>query len=126
MTRRVTIHTPLGEQLQFRKLEGTEALSDLFSLEVDLVSPSKNIDPKALLGKAASVVVETEGLGKRYLSGLVTHFGMRGAGSSLGFLPHASAALALGRHAQNRFQDFPAHDRAGHHHGSAREVRLPH
>ncbi|MDR6765662.1 type VI secretion system secreted protein VgrG [Acidovorax delafieldii] len=78
MTRRVTIQTPLGEQLQFRKLEGTEALSDLFSLEVDLVSPSKNIDPKALLGKAASVVVETEGLGKRYLSGLVTHFGMRG------------------------------------------------
>jgi len=78
MTRRVTIQTPLGEQLQFRKLEGTEALSDLFSLEVDLVSPSKNIDPKALLGKAASVVVETQGLGKRYLSGLVTHFGMRG------------------------------------------------
>lgn len=78
MTRRVTIQTPLGEQLQFRKLDGTETLSELFSLDVDLVSQSKSIDPKALLGKSASVVVETEGLGKRYLSGLVTHFGMQG------------------------------------------------
>ncbi|MDH4417008.1 MAG: type VI secretion system tip protein TssI/VgrG [Acidovorax sp.] len=78
MTRRVTIQTPLGEQLQFRKLDGTEALNELYSLDIDLVSPSKGVDPKALLGKAVSVVVETEGLGKRYLSGLVTHFGMQG------------------------------------------------
>ncbi|MFI8616867.1 type VI secretion system Vgr family protein [Acidovorax sp. NPDC077693] len=78
MTRRVKIQTPLGEQLQFRKLDGTEALSELYSLEIDLVSASKSIDPKALLGKAASVEVEIEGLGKRYLSGLVTHFGMQG------------------------------------------------
>jgi type VI secretion system secreted protein VgrG len=78
MTRRVTIQTPLGEQLQFRKLDGTEALNELYSLDINLVSPSKGIDPKALLGKAVSVVVETEGLGKRYLSGLVTHFGMQG------------------------------------------------
>ncbi|GKT25482.1 type VI secretion system tip protein TssI/VgrG [Acidovorax sp. SUPP3334] len=78
MTRRVTIQTPLGEQLQFRQLQGKEALSELFSLDVDLLSESKSIDPKALLGKSATVVVETEGGGRRYLDGIVTRFGLQG------------------------------------------------
>ncbi|WP_373784255.1 hypothetical protein, partial [Delftia acidovorans] len=34
MTRRVTIHTPLGEQLHFRELRGQENISQLFSLDV--------------------------------------------------------------------------------------------
>jgi len=78
MTRRVTIQTPLGEQLQFRRLQGREDLSQLFALDVDLLSESKSIDPKALLGKHASVVVETEGGGRRYLDGIVTRFGLQG------------------------------------------------
>ncbi|SDE44494.1 Rhs element Vgr protein, partial [Paracidovorax valerianellae] len=78
MTRRVTIQTPLGEQLQFRQLQGKEALSELFSFDVDLLSESKSIDPKALLGKSATVVVETEGGGRRYLDGIVTRFGLQG------------------------------------------------
>ncbi|GKS97602.1 type VI secretion system tip protein TssI/VgrG [Acidovorax sp. SUPP2825] len=78
MTRRVTIQTPLGEQLQFRQLQGKEALSELFSLDVDLLSESKSIDPKALLGKSATIVVETEGGGTRYLDGIVTRFGLQG------------------------------------------------
>ncbi|WCM96066.1 type VI secretion system tip protein VgrG [Acidovorax sp. GBBC 1281] len=78
MTRRVTIQTPLGEQLQFRQLQGKEAISQLFCFDLDLLSDSKNIDPKALLGKNATVVVETQGGGRRYLDGIVTRFGMQG------------------------------------------------
>ena len=78
MTRRVTIQTPLGEQLQFRQLRGSEDLSQLFSLDIDLLSESRDIDPKALLGKTATVAVETEGGGRRYLDGIVTRFGMQG------------------------------------------------
>ncbi|WP_284427989.1 type VI secretion system tip protein VgrG, partial [Acidovorax sp. SUPP1855] len=78
MTRRVTIQTPLGEQLQFRRLQGRESLSELFALDVDLLSESKSLDPKALLGKHATVEVETEGGGRRYLDGIVTRFGLQG------------------------------------------------
>lgn len=55
-SRRVTIQTPLGEQLQFRQLDGTEELSGLFDFQIDLLSKSKSIDPKALLGKTSTVV----------------------------------------------------------------------
>ncbi|GKS92251.1 type VI secretion system tip protein VgrG [Acidovorax sp. SUPP2539] len=78
MTRRVTIKTALGEALQFRQLRGEEALSSLYSFDVDLLSEGRDIDPKALLGKTATVEIETEGGGKRYLDGLVTRFGMQG------------------------------------------------
>ncbi|MDY4339804.1 type VI secretion system tip protein TssI/VgrG [Xanthomonas sp. LF07-6] len=78
MTRRVTIKTALGEALQFRQLRGEETLSSLYSFEIDLLSEERDIDPKALLGKSATVEIETEGGGKRYLDGLVTRFGMQG------------------------------------------------
>ncbi|MBI0320489.1 hypothetical protein JBF12_47615, partial [Streptomyces javensis] len=61
MTRRVTIRTPLGEQLHFRQLRGSEELSQLFSFDIDLRSESQSIDPKALLGKTATVEIETQG-----------------------------------------------------------------
>ena len=78
MKRRVTIQTPLGDQLKFRQLQGSEEISQLFTLDVDLLSESKSIDPKALLGKNATIVVETEGGGTRYIDGIVTRFGMQG------------------------------------------------
>ncbi|RAR71258.1 type VI secretion system secreted protein VgrG, partial [Paracidovorax anthurii] len=78
MSRRVTIQTPLGEQLQFRRLRGREDISQLFSLDIELQSEDKDIDPKALLGKNATVVVETQDGGKRYIDGIVTRFGMQG------------------------------------------------
>lgn len=80
--RRVTIQTPLGEALQFRQLQGEEALSALSAFEIDLLSKDKGIDPKALLGLGATVSIETEGLGRRYLDGIVTRFGMRGQDTS--------------------------------------------
>ncbi|WCM93956.1 type VI secretion system tip protein VgrG [Acidovorax sp. NCPPB 2350] len=78
MSRRVTIQTPLGEQLQFRRLRGREDISQLFSMDIELQSEDKDIDPKALLGKNATVVVETQDGGKRYIDGIVTRFGMQG------------------------------------------------
>ena len=75
MKRRVTIQTPLGDQLKFRQLQGIEEISQLFTLDVDLLSESKSVDPKALLGKNATIVVETEGGGTRHIDGIVTRFG---------------------------------------------------
>jgi type VI secretion system secreted protein VgrG len=76
--RRVTIQTPLGEQLKFRQCNGTEEISTLYALDIDLLSESKSIDPKALLGKTATLEIEMDGGGKRYIDGIVTRFGMQG------------------------------------------------
>jgi type VI secretion system secreted protein VgrG len=78
MNRRVVIQTPVGDQLQFKKLHGQEALSELSIFEIDLVSSSKSIDPSALLGQSITLEVETDGGGKRYLNGICTQFGMQG------------------------------------------------
>ena len=51
MTRRVTIQTPLGQALQFRQLRGQESISELYELDIDLLSSDKGIDPKALAGQ---------------------------------------------------------------------------
>ncbi|XVJ71876.1 MAG: type VI secretion system tip protein VgrG [Rhizobacter sp.] len=75
--RRVTIDTPLGSLLQFRKLVGQEHLSQLFILDVDLLSTSKSINPHDLLGQTVTVNVEHEG-SKRQLTGVVSRFGMQG------------------------------------------------
>jgi type VI secretion system secreted protein VgrG len=89
MTRRVTIDTPLGEQLQLRRLQGREEISHLFALEIDMLSESDSIDPKALLGKGATVVVETQDGSRRYIDGLVTGFGMRGQDEHRNFMYRA-------------------------------------
>jgi type VI secretion system secreted protein VgrG len=78
MSRRVEITTPFGTQVQFRQMIGTEALSSLHGWEIDLVSDSKSLDYKQALGKHATLTVETQGQGKRYLDGIVTRFGMHG------------------------------------------------
>ena len=80
--RRTKINTPLGETLQLRQFHGTEEISKLFAFNVQVISDSKSVDPKALLGKSASVEVETDGGGKRYLHGVISRFGMRGQDAS--------------------------------------------
>ncbi|RRH92486.1 type VI secretion system tip protein VgrG [Variovorax beijingensis] len=76
MKRRVTIQTPLGEALQFHRLAGREALSQAYAFDLDLLGSSNAIDPAALLGKPATVAMETESGAPRYLAGLVTRFGL--------------------------------------------------
>ncbi|MDH6593887.1 type VI secretion system secreted protein VgrG [Variovorax sp. TBS-050B] len=77
MKRRVSVQTPLGEALQFRQLVGREALSQLYSFEVDLLGQSNALEAKSLLGKTATVAVETESGGVRHLGGIVTRFGLQ-------------------------------------------------
>ena len=76
MTRRVTITTPAGDALQFHRLTGREALSQPYTFDVDLLGNSNSIDPKALLGKSATVVIQTEHGDIRHLGGIVTSFGL--------------------------------------------------
>lgn len=75
MKRRVTIQTPLGDALKFHRLVGREALSQAYAFDIDLLGSTNALDPKALLGKSATVTVQTES-GIRHLCGLVTRFAL--------------------------------------------------
>ncbi|WPH16172.1 type VI secretion system Vgr family protein [Variovorax paradoxus] len=76
MRRRVILRSLLGDALQFYRLAGREALSQAYAFDLDLLGSSNAIDPAALLGKPATVVMETESGSPRYLAGLVTRFGL--------------------------------------------------
>ena len=76
--RTFTAHSPLGEQLEFRSMVGSEQISRLFEFRVRLISESSAISAKSLLGKDLTVEIdlttEQGGGGKRYLSGQVVQF----------------------------------------------------
>ena len=78
MTRTFNAHSPLGEQLEFRSLEGSEQISRLFEYRVRLISTDSSLSAKSLLGKDMTIEVdlttEKAGGGERYLSGQVTQF----------------------------------------------------
>lgn len=84
MTRTVQVHTALNaEQLKFRAMRGREALSQLFEFEVDMVSPSFNLDLKKLLGTSLTIEV-TDGAAPRYLNGTVVRFELVGRANETG------------------------------------------
>ena len=68
----------------------------------------KGIDPKALLGKSATVVVETDGGGKRYIDGLVSRRARRITPQMRLDVRRAPALIGLARRGQRRI-------RPGHH-----------
>lgn len=75
----VKAHTPLPpEQLKFRAMHGAESLSQLFELEVELVSESYSLDMKSLLGKPLTLEIETGSSAPRYLGGHVTRCALVG------------------------------------------------
>src|SRR5258708_299642 len=78
MTRRGTIHTPLGEQLHFRELRGEKTTSQLSSLDGERIRKRKSIDPKALWEKTPTKKKEPQGGGRRFIDGIVPRLGMRG------------------------------------------------
>ena len=85
MTRTVQVHTVLNaEQLKFRAMRGREALSQLFEFEVDMVSPSFNLDLKKLLGTSLTIEV-TDGGPPRFLNGTVVRFELV-RGSEIGLM----------------------------------------
>ena len=78
MTRTFIAHSPMGDQLEFRSLEGSEQISRLFEHRVRMISQSASISAKALLGKDLSIEIdlttEVGGGGKRFISGQVVQF----------------------------------------------------
>ncbi|MFE1572859.1 type VI secretion system Vgr family protein [Comamonas odontotermitis] len=76
--RTFTAHSPLGDQLEFRSLVGSEKISRLFEYRVRLIGESSSISAKSLLGKDLTIEVdlttELGGGGVRYLSGQVVQF----------------------------------------------------
>ncbi|MDQ0570338.1 type VI secretion system secreted protein VgrG [Variovorax paradoxus] len=84
MTRTVQVHTVLNaEQLKFRAMRGREALSQLFEFEVDMVSPSFNLDLKKLLGTSLTLEL-TDGSAPRFLNGTVVRFELVGRANETG------------------------------------------
>lgn len=76
--RTVTARTPLpAAMLAFRAMAGHEALSQLFELEVDLVSPSHSLDMKQLLGKPLTLDIQAAS-GIRHLNGHITRCKLAG------------------------------------------------
>ena len=71
MDRIVIAHTPLGDTLRFRAMHGTEAISELFEFDVELLADTMSLDLKALLGQSLTLEITTAS-GKRYLDGLTT------------------------------------------------------
>ena len=76
--RTFTAHSTLGDELEFRSLEGSEQISRLFEYRVRLLSQNSAIPAKSLLGNDMTIEVdlttEIDGGDKRYLSGQVTQF----------------------------------------------------
>ncbi len=71
----MSITTPLGEDvLLLAGLRGTEAISRLFSFELDLLSTNTAISFEDIIGKRATVKLELADGGDRYLNGLICRF----------------------------------------------------
>jgi type VI secretion system secreted protein VgrG len=71
MERIVKAHTPLPpETLVFRAMDGSEALSELFHFEVELLADSYALDMRQLLGKPLTLEIASD-TGARYLNGRI-------------------------------------------------------
>jgi type VI secretion system secreted protein VgrG len=85
MQRIYTLGSPLGDGLVFRKLTGQESLSELYEWHVEVQSASPSIALETLLGKPASIRIETDSA-PRYLQGIVTQAYMAGSAEDEGYL----------------------------------------
>jgi type VI secretion system secreted protein VgrG len=77
--RNIRVKTPLGEDLLFEQMSGTEELGRPFTYELSLLSEKLDLDLSALLGQAITVELDLFHPGmKRHWNGHVTDFGMVG------------------------------------------------
>ncbi len=80
--RLLSIATPLGEDfLLLRKMSATEGLSQLFTINVELLHEEDKglgkvtlIEPENILGKAVTISVSQNETEKRYFSGIISQF----------------------------------------------------
>src|SRR5215475_14369824 len=75
INRRIAITTPLGEDaLLLRGFTGTEAISELFHFDLDLLSENESVTFQDLVGKNVTLrIFDTEGE-ERYWNGFVSRF----------------------------------------------------
>ncbi|MBB4286251.1 type VI secretion system Vgr family protein [Roseospira goensis] len=75
--RYLRLRTPLGKDAMIlTRLDGEEAVSDLFSVQFEMISPLRDLTGKDLLGKRITGIVQRPtSETPRYFSGLVTRFG---------------------------------------------------
>ncbi len=73
--RPLLIETPLGKDaLVLSKLDGHEALSELFHFDVELFSEKEKIAFEDIVGKNVTISINLADGSKRYLNGLISHF----------------------------------------------------
>ncbi len=77
-TRTFILHSPLDDLLRFRRLNGHEALSEVFQFDIEISSTSANIAATDLLGTNMTLEVITQTGDSRYLDGIVTSFSFVG------------------------------------------------
>src|SRR5580704_19075839 len=83
-TRQITIDTPLGEDvLLLRSLQGQEAISRLFSFDLDLVSEDPSINYEDIVGQAVTVSLMLADASPRYWNGFVSRFVQAGRDSNV-------------------------------------------
>jgi type VI secretion system secreted protein VgrG len=78
LTRHATITTPLGDDLILRGMQAREALSQLFTYDVELLSLDPNIPASSLLGKSLTVHVDMAEHAPRHFNGIVSCFSYAG------------------------------------------------
>jgi type VI secretion system secreted protein VgrG len=84
MNRNITIHTPLGEDLKFRRFWGGEELSKLFNFTVELLSDQRDISASDMLGQSITIEIELKYGKKRFLNAQCTRFNFTGVAEGTG------------------------------------------
>jgi type VI secretion system secreted protein VgrG len=72
-----------AQELLLDTFSGTEALSELFSFELRLLSQDAHIALKTMMGKPAQLQIELAEDGVRYIDGCVTRFALSGSDGGL-------------------------------------------
>ena len=72
------LHGLDGVDLHVRRLHGTEALSRLFRLELEMVSPVQDLDFTQIVGQTMTVEILLANDEVRHLTGIVSRFSQTG------------------------------------------------
>jgi type VI secretion system secreted protein VgrG len=79
-TRAAQVFSPLGpDVLLFHRMQGQERLGDLFTYELDLLSPNGAIAADQLLGEPLDIALTLPDGGVRYFNGIACRFAQLGA-----------------------------------------------
>ena len=80
--RLIALTTPLGEDaLLLAAFSGHEAISRLFSFQLDLLSEKGGIDFASIIGKKVTIRVTQSDKTERYFNGIVSQFAQSGSDS---------------------------------------------